>query len=293
LFQLKYSETVRRGAMRRRNTSYWQGDSWGGYAEIYPKYKIVCETENHIGYINYFPKLQYRNSQGFAEIDAELFRLCKNRISYIQEIENSGITKYVYKRPEGIKPESDMGWGSVLKIKAGRNLGVYLFVRPMGRDFTELFEVFLKKYFMNSDARAGLFITGAGMEIGEGVGQNLQKKKHHSRYNLPHQAANASPIEKLFREELLRRGIEFEEQVEFILDDKKFSVPDFVVRSANLLIYCDGTEFHNSPDRIIMDKQQDRALQANGFTVFRFSGSEIAANVGKCVGEVEAFTKKR
>jgi very-short-patch-repair endonuclease len=42
-----------------------------------------------------------------------------------------------------------------------------------------------------------------------------------------------------------------------------------------------------------MDKQQDRALQTNGFTVFRFSGSEIGSNVTKCVDEVTFFMNKK
>ena len=41
-----------------------------------------------------------------------------------------------------------------------------------------------------------------------------------------------------------------------------------------------------------MDKQQERALQSNGFTVFRLSGSEIASNIMACVDEVVWYVKR-
>lgn len=279
--------------MRRRNSNYWRGDSWGGNAEIYPKFKVVCESENHIGYINAPPKEEYRNPVGYKQIDEELHRITHLRISYIQIIEQNGLTKTVYKRPEDKRPESDLHWNKILKMGSNRRNIIFLFLGKHGIDNSELLKPFLKKYFSDPSGGPELFITFEEDMSGPDVGNSLQKKKHHNRYNLPQKASQTSPIEKLFRDELQRRGIDFEEQVDFILDGKKFSVPDFVIREANLIIYCDGTEFHKSPERIIMDKQQDRALQANGFTVFRFSGSEIASSVKNCVYEVEMFIQRK
>jgi very-short-patch-repair endonuclease len=278
---------------RYRNNSYsdpWEGDCY----EAFPRFKIVCETENHIGFINVPPKKEYQNPKGYALIDAELHKISKIRLSYIQTIEKSGITQYTYKRPENLIPESDMGWHGNIKIKGYRKCLLFLFIENLNDDYTDKFVVFLRKFFSDpagvGNINISLSIEGTG---GNDAGQKLQKRKHHSRYNTPHKQAKESPIEKLFREELQRKNIIFEEQVEIVLENKKFSVPDFVLRNYNLLIYCDGTEFHKSPERIIMDKQQDRTLQTNGFTVFRFSGSEIGSNVRSCVDEVMLFMHKK
>ena len=46
-----------------------------------------------------------------------------------------------------------------------------------------------------------------------------------------------------------------------------------------VFIECDGYEFHSSKDRFVADRIRDRKLQAQGFSVLRFSGSEIHADV--------------
>lgn len=279
--------------MRRRNSSYWRGDSWGGCAEVFPKFKIVCESENHIGYINAPPKKEFQNPAGYKQIDEELYKISQLRICYIQIVEKDGLTKTVYKRPETLKPVSDLHWNKIIKMNSNRKNVLFLFIGKHGMDNSEQFRPFLKKFFLDPTTGQEININSEEDMSGPDVGKNLQKKKHHSRYNLPQKASQASPIEKLFREELQQRNIAFEEQVDFVLDGKKFSIPDFVIREARLIIYCDGTEFHKSPERIIMDKQQDRALQANGFNVFRFSGSEIVSDVTKCVDEVVYFVNKK
>jgi very-short-patch-repair endonuclease len=238
------------------------------------------------------PKPAFRNPEGYKQIDEELYRISQNRLCYVQQIEDSGITKYVYKRSGHIKPESDMGWQAYIKMKSYRKNLLFLVIENIKKDIHDEFVRFLQKFFQDSYGRRQIFITGSESGSGDEITRKLLKKKGHQRYNTPHKQAESSPIEKIFREELQRRNVIFEEQVEFVLDGKKFSVPDFVIRPAKLLIYCDGTEFHKNPQRIIMDKQQDRALQAKGFTVFRFSGSEIASNISACVDEVVWYVKK-
>ena len=281
---------------RRYRKSYWDDDgySWGGYSEAYPNFRIVCETENHIGFINLPPKKEFQNPKGYALIDAELHKISKIRISYIKTIEKSGITRYVYRKPSHFETESDMGWQTNLKIKGYGKCLLNLFIEPTIKENMTPFCNFLRKYFSNLSGVGNIGeLTIYGVGGGQEAGKRLKKRKHHNRYNTPFKQSKSSPIEKIFREELTRRKLTFEEQVEIILEDKKFSVPDFILRDYNLLIYCDGIEFHKSPERIIMDKQQDRALQTNGFTVFRFSGSEIASNVRSCVDEVTLFMHKK
>lgn len=43
----------------------------------------------------------------------------------------------------------------------------------------------------------------------------------------------------------------------------------------NLILECDGYEFHSSKTKFINDRSRDRLLQSKGFDVLRFAGSEI------------------
>ncbi len=46
-------------------------------------------------------------------------------------------------------------------------------------------------------------------------------------------------------------------------------------KSFNLILECDGYEFHSNKTRFINDRSRDRLLQSEGFDVLRFAGSEI------------------
>ena len=54
--------------------------------------------------------------------------------------------------------------------------------------------------------------------------------------------------------------------------------------TARLDIECDGAAFHVDQER---DAARDRALEAAGWTVLRFSGREISQNVKRCAEQVE------
>jgi very-short-patch-repair endonuclease len=43
----------------------------------------------------------------------------------------------------------------------------------------------------------------------------------------------------------------------------------------NVIVECDGFNFHSDKERFKTDRQRDRALKALGYDVWRFSGSEI------------------
>lgn len=58
--------------------------------------------------------------------------------------------------------------------------------------------------------------------------------------------------------------------------------------AVKIVIECDGFEFHNSKESFIQDRQRDRLLTARGWTVHRFSGSEIYQDV---IGVAEVFCK--
>ena len=43
----------------------------------------------------------------------------------------------------------------------------------------------------------------------------------------------------------------------------------------NIIVECDGFEFHSTKEKFKSDRQRDRAFKARGYDVMRFSGSEI------------------
>jgi very-short-patch-repair endonuclease len=76
---------------------------------------------------------------------------------------------------------------------------------------------------------------------------------------------------------------------------------DFLLRlpvedgaSVNFVIECDGHEFHErTKEQAARDRSRDRKLQSLGYTVFRFTGSEIWASSERCTYEImRAFSKK-
>lgn len=48
----------------------------------------------------------------------------------------------------------------------------------------------------------------------------------------------------------------------------------------------DGFAFHSSKDQIVYDRQRERALTAAGWTVLRFTGTEVNRDAEGCVLEV-------
>ena len=56
------------------------------------------------------------------------------------------------------------------------------------------------------------------------------------------------------------------------------------------VIECDGRAFHAAnEDQVARDKKRDREMQAMGYSVFRFTGSEIFKDADKCASDVVRF----
>jgi len=61
-----------------------------------------------------------------------------------------------------------------------------------------------------------------------------------------------------------------------------------------LAVECDGHDFHErTKEQAARDRSRDRALQTGGYTVMRFTGSEIHRDPLKCVLEVFAWAKSK
>ena len=59
-------------------------------------------------------------------------------------------------------------------------------------------------------------------------------------------------------------------------------------------VECDGHDFHEkTKEQAARDKKRDRALSAQGYTVIRFTGSEVYAAPWRCAKEVFDLLKLR
>lgn len=63
---------------------------------------------------------------------------------------------------------------------------------------------------------------------------------------------------------------------------------------ARLVIECDGHAFHEkTPGHAARDKARDRRISALGYTVLRFTGTEIRRRPEKCAAEVHKMVSAR
>jgi very-short-patch-repair endonuclease len=64
---------------------------------------------------------------------------------------------------------------------------------------------------------------------------------------------------------------------------------DFAIPGEKVAIEIDGHEFHKTKEQRTRDAKRERYLQAQGWRVIRFTGTEIFENVFKCVEEVKSL----
>lgn len=82
-------------------------------------------------------------------------------------------------------------------------------------------------------------------------------------------------------------------QAEILTARKKYRA-DFLVevvandKEVNVVVECDGHDFHEkTKEQAARDKARDRDMQAAGYLVLRFTGSEIYKSVEMCAEQVE------
>lgn len=91
-----------------------------------------------------------------------------------------------------------------------------------------------------------------------------------------------SPIEESFKAECSRAGLSFDTQEQV----SRYRT-DFLDKSRKLVIELDGHEDHKSKEDRTYDAKRDRQLHRDGYTVIRFTGSEIFKDVAGCVEELK------
>jgi hypothetical protein len=79
-------------------------------------------------------------------------------------------------------------------------------------------------------------------------------------------------------------------RVDFIVYGYDFGTSPRVQRTPGwkrLIVECDGHEFHErTKEQAARDRARDREFQANGYEVFRFTGSEIWRDPMKCAEQI-------
>lgn len=93
--------------------------------------------------------------------------------------------------------------------------------------------------------------------------------------------------------------LKFETQKEIKVSRKTYRL-DFYLsctlfgKTYEFAIECDGHNFHEkTKEQAKRDKQRDRALQNEGYTIIRFTGSEIWESPVKCASEFQEIVRKK
>ncbi len=103
-----------------------------------------------------------------------------------------------------------------------------------------------------------------------------------------------SPIEEQFTSELEELAELIESEQWFSDKDKhhRYRV-DFILKDARLIIELDGHDYHSTKEQIQKDNIRSRYLTLAGYSVIRFSGSEVHRNAKACVEKVRRIYKER
>lgn len=119
-------------------------------------------------------------------------------------------------------------------------------------------------------------------QIAESI-KKLQKEnpKIHPNYILA-QKGHITEIEKLIRDELIKRGLAFETQYRVLGYWIDFAFPD-----VKLAVECDGGRWHSTKEQIFRDTKKDERLRNIGWTILRFKGKEILNNTKGVVDKIE------
>lgn len=83
----------------------------------------------------------------------------------------------------------------------------------------------------------------------------------------------------------VRVQLEYVRDLNFIVlhgPSPKYFKLDIAIPHLKVAVECDGHEFHSSKESRGRDAKRDRELQAAGWMVLRFTGTEITADARKC-----------
>ena len=82
--------------------------------------------------------------------------------------------------------------------------------------------------------------------------------------------------------------------VDFLIEEKDIWKEDKKIPVKKLIVECDGHDFHEkTKEQVSRDKRRERNLQAMGFPIYRFSGSEIYKSPTKCAESINDYFKDK
>jgi very-short-patch-repair endonuclease len=87
-------------------------------------------------------------------------------------------------------------------------------------------------------------------------------------------------IERTIERILIKERIKYEKQRYFI---EAKTIPDFYLPDYNTIVYCDGDYWHSKTKRKNIDSWQNKKLSDNGYSVFRFTETEINNSAKNCI----------
>ncbi|MBI3800231.1 MAG: DUF559 domain-containing protein [Deltaproteobacteria bacterium] len=96
-----------------------------------------------------------------------------------------------------------------------------------------------------------------------------------------------SPLELLFWKQLRRLDAGWVTQYPV----KPYAL-DFALPACKLAIELDGHEFHKTKEQRTHDARKDRFLSKRGWTVLRFTGTEVYSDTKRCVAEVQDLMQR-
>lgn len=93
-----------------------------------------------------------------------------------------------------------------------------------------------------------------------------------------------SPLEDMMYKALRNEEIQPERQYYVKVGAKNYCL-DFCVfcRGQNIDIECDGERYHTLPDALVRDRERNNELVSQGWSVLRFSGTQIRENLLDCL----------
>jgi very-short-patch-repair endonuclease len=107
---------------------------------------------------------------------------------------------------------------------------------------------------------------------------------------VPGIAPTESAIEQMLAEQLIGPAQKWGYEIipQFKIENYRY---DFAIKNTTTgrvvaVVECDGRDFHSTPEQLENDARKDELARQHGFSMFRRTGSDIAANPVKCAEQI-------
>ncbi len=71
------------------------------------------------------------------------------------------------------------------------------------------------------------------------------------------------------------------------------TVPDFAWPAVRLAVFCDGYQYHGSPETLALDAMKRNYLQREGWAVLTYWGRTILRDPARCAREIAQLWEQR